>query len=205
LSLKQEKRRLVIGLTGGLASGKSTVLQELARRGIQTVSADRLAHECLKKGHPTYRRIVEHFGPGILNLSGQINRETLGAIVFAHPAERKRLERWIHPYVKMALKQWIAQHEGLLVLDIPLLFEAHMQSLVDMIVVVSSSQVLQRRRMVRRDGLTPREATRRIHAQMPLARKRAQADYVVRNDGSLQRLRRHAARLASMLRQRWQN
>ncbi|MFA5975687.1 MAG: dephospho-CoA kinase, partial [Elusimicrobiota bacterium] len=106
------KKRLILGITGGIASGKSSVMALLSKRGIPVICSDDLAHRCIRKGHPAYKKIVRRFGRSILGSDGEINRRTLGKQVFAHPHLRKQLEQIVHPYVIRALKRFAKQHTG---------------------------------------------------------------------------------------------
>jgi len=188
-------KRIIIGITGGIATGKTAVLQEMARHKIPTVSSDDLAHACLKRGHPCYARILRHFGLSIRGPGAQINRKRLGRIVFANPKERKWLENQIHPWVVRQLKAFIRKHRGLTVLDIPLLYEAHLEDLVDVCVVVWCPQRIQIARLRQRDGLSRPAALQRIRAQLPLTVKRKRADYVISNNQGITKLRRRVIRL----------
>jgi len=188
-------KRLILGITGGIASGKSTVMRALARAGIPTVSSDVLAHQAIFKATSVHRRILRRYGRGILRSSGQISRRTLGHIVFRDPAERRWLERQVHPVVIRTLKQFIRAHHGIVALDIPLLFEARLQNLVDKVIVVYSSRELQIKRLRRRDGLSRQNALQRIAAQIPLGAKRRHADIVLDNRGTPPALRSQIRRL----------
>jgi dephospho-CoA kinase len=192
---KVKAQKLVLGITGGIASGKTKVMRFLARVGIPTVSSDDLAHQAIRQGTPVYRRVLKRFGRGILRSSGQICRTDLGNIVFRHPPERRWLERQIHPVVIKKLKQFIRAHHGVMALDIPLLFEARLQKLVDKTIVVYCSQAQQVDRLRRRNGLSRQEALRRIAAQMPLSAKRGRASFVILNTGSVAHLEAQIARL----------
>lgn len=193
------QRRLVVGMTGGIASGKTEVLKELARHGIPVISSDVLAHQCLQRGQPIYGRLIRHFGLAILNRQKGIDRETLGQIVFAHASERRFLERIVHPYVIRHLKQFIRRHHGILVLDIPLLFEVKLEHLVDFIVVVYCTRKQQIKRLIERNRYSRKEALRRINTQMPLNQKRRRADFILTNTNTLTDLRRDTARLIDHL------
>jgi dephospho-CoA kinase len=183
--------RLVIGLTGGIATGKSSALAEFKRRGAAVVSSDDLAHRCLTPGHPVARRVSRHFGT--------LDRKKIGKVVFNNPRERRWLERQIHPEVIRQLKTFIRKHRGLVVLDIPLLFEARLERLVDRILVITSRESQQLERMRRRDGLERTVALRRIRAQLPLAKKLARADDWIPNTGTRAALRRAVADLVKRL------
>jgi dephospho-CoA kinase len=167
----------------------------LAGRGIPTISADDLAHACIKRGRPAYRTILRHFGQDILGSNGQIDRSQLGKIVFADPRKRKALEKIIHPCVAKGLKQFIRSHHGMVALDIPLLFEAHYESWLDKIVVIYCSQAEQIRRLQLRNHFFRAEALRRIRAQMPLRQKRRKADIVLMNTRNRAFLLRQARRI----------
>jgi len=192
--------RLVLGITGGVASGKTTVMRLLTQAGIPTVSSDDLSHQVIRKGTPVYRKVLKRFGQGIVRSNGQISRGDLGHIVFRDPSERRWLERQIHPVVVRKLKHFIRSHHGTMALDIPLLFEARLQKLVDKIIVVYSSRAQQMERLRRRNGLSRQEALARIASQMSLSSKRRRTKFVLENTGSLARLRRQLAGCLCMIR-----
>jgi dephospho-CoA kinase len=189
------KKKLVLGITGGIASGKTTVMTMLAKAGIPTINSDDLAHACIKRGTPAYRAILQHFGEEIVDPNQEINRGRLGKIVFANSAERRQLEKIVHPCVATKLKHFIQSHAGTIALDIPLLFEAKYESWVDKIIVVYCSKAEQLRRLQARNGLSRGEALRRIAAQIPLSVKRSRADIVIDNTRTLAYLRRQIDRL----------
>lgn len=180
--------RRVIGITGGIATGKSTVLAMLRRRGIPVISADQLAREALRPGTRAYRRVLARYGRSVRGSRGSLSRKALAQIVFADPAERRWLERRIHPVVIRELRRFVQRHSGTLALDIPLLFEARLERLVDEIWVVFARRSQQLRRLEHR-GLGRCEALLRLGAQMPLSRKCRLADAVIRNTGTLQQTR----------------
>lgn len=184
------KRRLVVGLTGGIASGKSTVLDWLAKRRIPTQSADLVVRECMRPGTSVYRAILRRFGRNLCRPDGALERAKLGSIVFKDAKARRALERIVHPCVIKAQKAFIRSHRGLVVLDIPLLFEAKLESLVDHVVVVYAHRHQQMARMKARNGFTTAEARRRLAAQWPLKRKAARAHQVLKNTGTKAELRK---------------
>lgn len=196
---KSRVKRFILGVTGGIASGKSVVLSLLARKRIPVVSSDALAHQCIRKGQPPYRAIVRAFGRSILDRKGEIDRRILGKLAFSSPVSRKRLERLVHPCVIRALRRFAKRRRGLIAMDIPLLFEVGLESLVDFKVVVSSTRNQQLRRMVARDKLSRFEALGRLKAQWPLRRKRALADYVISNTRDKRYLRRQVEQLLDKL------
>jgi dephospho-CoA kinase len=186
--------KIILGITGGIASGKTTVMTLLAKAGIPTISSDDLAHDCIRRGKPAYRAILARFGREILGSDSQIDRKKLGAIVFPDPVRRRRLEKIVHPCVAKGLRQFIKRHHGVIALDIPLLFEAGYEKWFDKIIVVYASKADQIRRLGRRNGLSRQEALQRISAQMPLAAKRRRADKIIYNTGTLKHLRRQLLR-----------
>ncbi|AGY57173.1 dephospho-CoA kinase [Gloeobacter kilaueensis] len=177
----------VIGLTGGIATGKSTVAALLARRGVRIVDADILAREAVAPGSPLLDQIVARYGQGIRTTAGALDRAALAQIVFADAQERRWVEALIHPYVREHLERAIQQTAAgdVLCLVVPLLFEARMGDLAGEIWVVSSSPRLQRERLKSRDGLKDDQIEARIAAQMPLEQKERLATVVLKNNGDL--------------------
>lgn len=188
-------RQTIAGLTGGIASGKSTVAAMLAEAGARIVDADRIAHQVVLKGQPAWRDIVEHFGKGILNRDGQIDREALGSIVFNDTEAKKALNGIVHPRVFETMAQEIqflaeAHPDDLVIMDVPLLIESGLHESLPIVILVYVPEMLQKDRLMRRDGLSAADAAARIHAQMPIDAKRAHAHYIVDNTGDLDATRR---------------
>ncbi|XP_022770947.1 dephospho-CoA kinase-like [Durio zibethinus] len=182
----------IVGLTGGIASGKSTVSSMFKYNHIPVVDADVIARDVLKKGTGGYKKVVAAFGPDILQDDGQVDRLKLGRIVFPDASKRQLLNRLLAPYITSGifleiLKLWIEGHK-IIVLDIPLLFEAKMDKWTKPIVVVWVDPETQLQRLIERDNSTEEDARNRINAQMSLDLKRSQADMVLDNTGSLQDL-----------------
>jgi dephospho-CoA kinase len=178
----------IIGLTGGIATGKTTVSNYLAQR-VQVIDADVLAREAVRADSKILLALVKRYGSQLLDGSGTLNRAKLAEIIFQDGSEKRWVESMIHPYVRQRLASSKAQGTAsTLVMVIPLLFEAHMTDLVSEIWVVSCSPDLQLARLIRRNGLTATEAQARIDSQMPLAQKCAQADVVLNNQGDLESL-----------------
>lgn len=180
---------LLVGLTGGIASGKSTVSRQLADLGCRLIDADVLAREVVAPGEPAWQAIVEEFGQAVVLPDGQLDRKRLGALVFADPARRKTLEAITHPEIvarrQTILDAWTAEgFDGLVVQDIPLLFEIGAAAHVDRVVLVYAERQAQLGRIMRRDGFDRAEAERRLASQMPLAEKVRHAHYVVDNSGA---------------------
>jgi len=180
---------LKIGLTGGIASGKSTVSRMLKKRGLPIVDADVCAREVVEPGESAYRQIVETFGREVLLEDGTLNRKRLGEMVFADEEKRKQLNAIVHPEVRKRMLEKVAAceaaQEKAVVLDIPLLIESRLTSWVDKVIVVYVPQEVELKRLMARDHLSEAEALLRIRAQMPLEEKKAYADVVIDNSGSL--------------------
>jgi dephospho-CoA kinase len=179
----------LVGLTGGIASGKSVVSRQLVALGCRLVDADVLAREVVAPGEPAWRAIVEEFGREVVGPDEQLDRKRLGAIVFADPTRRKALEAITHPAIlsrrQAILDTWAtAGFDGLVVLDIPLLVEVGAATHVDRVVVVYAEREVQLARLMSRDRFERAEAERRVGSQMPLAEKVRYAHYVVDNSGT---------------------
>lgn len=188
------RRGLKVGLTGGIASGKSEALKGFARAGAETVSLDSIAHELSKPGRSVYRAIVRSFGRGVLDSRGRIDRERLGADVFRNPRLRKKLERISHPPILREMRRILQRsRRAVVVVDAPLLFEKRLQAEFDLTVVVTAKRSRRIRRAARRDGLAKAQIMRRVGAQLSDARKLRLADVELSNDGSLKALRRAVA------------
>ena len=176
--------KITIGLTGGIASGKSSILKEFRRRGAHVIDCDKIAREVVRPGTPGLAIIRKRFGPQILKKDGSLDRSALARAVFSDPAKRKALEAVIHPRVKReVLKRVKKIRRGVIVVDVPLLFEAKWQDDFDKTLAVWAPERTQVSRLMRRNGFSKGEARKRIRAQMPLAQKRRRADYVIDNSG----------------------
>jgi len=180
----KKPKRFVVGLTGGIGTGKSTALAEFARLGAATVSLDQIARAQAQPGREGWAAIKKAFGADVLDEKGAIDRRRLGARVFRSPAERRKLERATHPAIRREMKRLISLLDGVVVVDVPLLFEGGLQKEFDATVLVACAPARQLARVTRRDKLSPADARRRIAAQLPLARKRALADFTLDNDAS---------------------
>lgn len=195
---------LVVGLTGGIASGKSTVSAMLEAEGIPVIDADRLAREALEPGTPAYQEVVAAFGPEVVGPGGRLDRARLGAVVFADADARARLEAIVHPRVFEAERAWLAQVArerpgSVAVVDAALLLESGNHRWMDGVILVAAPREAQIERLVGRRGLTPAEAEARVAAQWPLERKRAVADHEIDNGGSLEATRAQVGALARRL------
>lgn len=182
---------LKVALTGGIATGKSYCLARFAGRGIPVQDADWLARDVVSPGSPALDLIARRFGPDMLTSSGELDRSTLGALVFTNADARHDLEAIVHPEVYRRIKVWAAALEAsgaepIAMADIPLLFETGHEDEFDRIVVVACRVETQRRRLRERNGLNEEEAGRRLEAQWPIAEKIARASYVVTTDGTFE-------------------
>ena len=181
------RRFLLVGLTGGLATGKSTVSDTLRALGCVVLDADVLAREVVQPGEPALAAIVREFGPDVLQPDGTLDRKRLGAVVFVDPARRKRLEAITHPAIRDRYRARLAElerqgFEGIVVWDAPVMIESGGYRDVDRLIVVIADEATQRARALARDG-DRADAERKIASQMPLADKARLADHVIDNSG----------------------
>lgn len=177
-----------IGLTGGIATGKSSVSAYLASKGALLIDADVIAREVMMPGHPVLAAAVERFGQAILNEDGTLDRKKLGSIVFQQPEERKALEAITHPAIRREMRERAAayalQHpDKLVVSDIPLLYESGLEDGFEEVMVVYVPRTVQRDRLMSRDGMTTAQAEARMDVQMDIERKKQLADIVIDNSG----------------------
>lgn len=190
---------LHLGLTGNIASGKSAVADILARLGATVIDADQLAREAVQPGTPALAGIVARWGPDILRRDGTLDRARLRAIVFSDRAEREALNAIVHPEIGRlrALRLADARSRGARVVlsVIPLLFETGLEREVDRVILVDAPDEIRRRRLVERRGLSTAEAERMMAAQMPATLKRARADFIIDNTGTLEDLETTVMRL----------
>jgi dephospho-CoA kinase len=181
---------MIIGLTGSIASGKSTVSNMLKEKGYPIVDADKIARQVVEPGTPVIKEIAEHFGDEVLNVDGSLNREKLGERIFKSEEERKKLNSIIHPAIRNEMirqkEQWISKGAGTVILDIPLLFESKLQSFVEKIIVVSVTPEIQKQRLIARNELNEQEAADRINSQLLMVEKEAGADAVIDNNGTIE-------------------
>jgi dephospho-CoA kinase len=183
----------VLGLTGGIGSGKSMVASMFAQLGADVIDADQLARDVVEPGQPALLEIATAFGRDVLLPDGRLDRGKLGRIIFADPVARGKLNAITHPRIRERIDAEIAargSRPGVLVVDIPLLYENDRTRTVETVIVVWVDSKTQLRRLNERNGLTEEEARQRIAAQMPLDEKRARADVVIDNSGSRENTRR---------------
>lgn len=191
----------IIGLTGGIASGKSTVSNMLKAKGFTIVDADIAARKVVEPGEPAYEQIIEAFGEGILLEDLTIDRKKLGALIFADEALRMKLNSIVHP----AVRAWMTREkdraiengEKTVFLDIPLLFESRLTYMIERTILVYVDEETQLKRLMARNGLSEKEAQMRIRAQMPLSEKKALADAVIDNNGSPEETKQQLEKIVS--------
>lgn len=193
----------IIGLTGGIASGKSTVSEMIRQMGIPVICADRLAHKVMEPGKPASKEIAAFFGPKVLFPDETIHRALLASIVFSSPLKRKKLNSIVHPHVisemKREIKKLKKKKKEIVVLDIPLLFEERLQKLCDDIVVVYAPERVMAERLKKREGLSVQEIKKRFDSQMSIESKRKKADWVIDNSQSVLKTRKQVKKVLGLL------
>jgi dephospho-CoA kinase len=194
----------LVGLTGGIASGKSTLAEAFRALGAPVIDADRLSREAVRAGSPALAAIVREFGPGVLGPDAELDRKGMAARVFSDPLARARLEAIVHPAVRAAVAaetaRLAAEGHDLAFYDVPLLYERGLDQEVDCVVVVHAPPAVQVARLRARDGLGQAEAEARLDAQLPIDEKARRADVVVSNEGDIASLRARAGPLLQALR-----
>lgn len=195
-----------VGLTGSIASGKSTVARRLKARGIPVIDLDKVGHEVLRKRHEAYEPVLAAFGDGILGEDGEIDRKKLGAIIFADPAARERLNRIVHPRIRDEETRRVAgmaeAGATAVVTEAALLVETGQRPRFDLFVVVGCTPEIQVARLVKRDHCSVEDAQRRIESQLSFEQKRAQADWVIDTSCLKDHTLAEADRLAEEIRAR---
>lgn len=188
-----KKVTVVIGITGGIASGKSTVVSILKDMNFPIIDADVIAREVVMVGEEAYEKIVEHFGPSILHEDQTINRGKLGEIVFNNEKERLALNAIVHPAVRKRMneqkKHYLEAREKAIFLDIPLLFESKLTYIVEKILLVYVDEKTQIKRLMARDNFSKEQAMSRISSQMSLKDKKQLSDAVINNNGTKEETR----------------
>jgi len=187
------KKTVVLGITGGFGTGKTTVASMFAKLGALVLDADKMAHGVIMPGRPGYRKVISLFGADILSRNKRIDRKLLGKIVFSDPGKLKALNSVIHPEVISMMKD-VIEGEGsrgrVIVLDVPLLVESGLADRVDRVIVVSAKRKKQIARCLKKWKLSKADIAKRIRSQMPLSVKRRSADFIIDNNGSLQKTRK---------------
>ena len=183
------KKQLVVGLTGGIASGKTAVSRCFDQLGVPVIDADVVAREVVEPGGPALDAIVEKFGREVLDETGRLDRRMLRELVFADPELRRELEQLLHPEIRRRMKQKIAElHQDYVVLVIPLLLEVEQTNLVDRVLVVDAPERAQIARAMERDGSSEKEIRDIMSAQLPREQRLARADDIIENRGTLRDL-----------------
>ncbi|MGB7574227.1 MAG: dephospho-CoA kinase [Thermodesulfobacteriota bacterium] len=188
---------LIVGLTGGVASGKTAVSRVLREEGAYIIDADQIARELVQPHKPAWNELVRAFGKEILQEDGSIHRRKLADRVFTDPEQRKVLNQILHPRIKEEMDRRTKEigqkdPEAIVVIDAPLLVELGVYRKVDQLIVITSTQMQQMERLKERDGRSPEEALRLFSSQMPVEEKVKLADFVIRNEGSLEETKKRA-------------
>ena len=196
---------LIVGLTGGVASGKTAISQVLKGEGAYIIDADQIARELVQPNRPAWNELIRAFGKEILQEDGSIHRKKLADKVFADPKKRKLLNQILHPRIKEEMDRRtkeIGQNdpEAIVVIDAPLIVELGDQRDMDKLIVVASTQTQQIERLKERDGISPEEALRILSSQMPVEEKVKLADYVIRNEGSIEEAKKRGKEVFKELR-----
>ncbi|ERJ11500.1 dephospho-CoA kinase [Haloplasma contractile] len=194
---------IVIGLTGGIATGKSTVAKMFDEEDIPVIDTDKIARDVVDKGKPAYEKIVHHFSDDILLCTGHINRKKLGKIVFKDREERETLNDIVHPEVRRVVEKQIRRNtlldEDIIVVDVPLLFESGFDELVDYTLVVFTDTTTQLERLMSRDSIKKEDAEKRINSQMSIKEKIVMADYKIDNSMSILETKRQFKQIHNKL------
>jgi dephospho-CoA kinase len=197
------REKIVLGLTGGFGTGKTTVAGLLRAAGAKVIDADKIARRLLDSCPAVSKKIIREFGSQIVKKGHTIDRAKLAEIVFNDTAARGTLNAIVHPEVVREIKKEITQSpKRCIVVDLPLLFEAKLEYLVDKIIVVKASNAQQLERLLERTTLSKTEIIKRIHAQMPLSYKVRKADFVIDNSGTIEKTKEQVGQLRRML---WKN
>jgi dephospho-CoA kinase len=195
---------LVVGLTGGIASGKSTVSLMFREAGIPVICADELAHEVVKPGSAALDKIRQRFGDEFIDSEGNLNRAAMARLVFKDKNKRKNLESIIHPRVAeeqgKLIRQFAAQGHNIVVVDVPLLYESGLEESFDMILLAYVPPEAQIQRLIARDQVTDKEARSRLDAQLPIDKKRKLAGRIIDNTGSVEHTREQVLGIIKELR-----
>jgi dephospho-CoA kinase len=189
---------LSVGLTGGIASGKSSAAQLFVQKGASLIDADLVARDVVLPGEEGFQPVLDAFGSDFITPLGELDRVKLGAVVFADPAKRKLIDEILHPFIINRICSRIRHlndrgYTGIVIADIPLLFECGLQDRFDKTVLVYANPELQQQRLMHRNSISPESARQRLCSQMAIDDKRQHADYVIENTGSLDALEAQVA------------
>ncbi len=203
--MKKQRRqyKIVLGITGGYGTGKTTVARIFRSFGAKVIDADKIAHSLIKPGTTVYHKIIAIFGSRILKKDRSVDRAKLSEIVFNNHRLLERLNKIVHPAVIRVIKGQLSRaFQKAVVLDVPLFFEAGLGYLVDKIIVVKLNRQEQLKRLLKKTSLTRQALLKRINAQMPLSDKARVADFVIDNSGTIEKTRKQVEKLRRML---WKN
>jgi len=180
----------VVGLTGSIATGKSTVVEWFKTKHVPVIDADQIAREIVEPGKPILMRLKETFGEAIIQTDGSLDRALLGQMIFNDDTLRQKLDDLMHPAIVKEMvarrDKYLNQNEPLIILDVPLLFEGGLTDLVDRVIVVYTTESVQLERLMNRNKLSKQEATQRIKTQWSIEKKKALATDVIDNNGSIE-------------------
>jgi dephospho-CoA kinase len=192
---------MIIGLTGGIATGKSESAKHFKKLGAYIIDADEISHDLTAKGMPALGELSKYFGKGILRKDGALNRKKLAEIIFSDPESKLRVEKILHAYIISCINEVAAKKykKYNIIIDAPLLFEVGLDRICDKIVVIWAPYDVQAERLARRDCLNEEQVKKRIESQMPIEKKAKLADYVVDNTGSKSALGKKIKKLYSLL------
>ncbi len=195
---------IVVGLTGGIASGKSTVARMFAEEGAYIIDLDELSRLVVEPHKPAWRDIVSYFGDEILTEERTLDRDRLGSVVFADPAKRRKLEGIVHPRILEAYGKKLHRileknRQAVVIADVPLLMEVEMEGSFEKVIVVYIPAESQMKRIVQRDGLSEKGARDRLKAQMPIDEKARRGDFIIDNSGTLEETRRQVKEIYEKL------
>ena len=191
---------LKVGLTGGIASGKSTVCRVFGQLGAKVLDVDEVAREVVLPGRPAWKKLRQNFGSEYFHSDGSLNRRKLRRLIFADPKQRNRLNTIVHPELMEEINRRLEEFEAsvqdaVVLVDVPLLLEVGMVHRFDKIIVVYAHESAQIKRLMQRDGITKEEAGEALRVQMPLSKKVEAADYVIDNSGILEETRRQVKKV----------
>lgn len=193
----------VLGLTGGIATGKSTADAFFIKHKIPVIDSDQIAHHIYDQGKPAYRALISEYGNNILDNKKEINRKKLGEIVFSDEEKLQELDSLTHPLICQEINDAINSYEDekvpIVVLDAPVLYEAHNENVCDAVLVISLPEEIQVKRLMARNNYSKEEALERIRAQMPLQEKVHKANYVIENTGTIKELEEQLDKLLNRI------
>jgi dephospho-CoA kinase len=190
-----KKRRIVIGVTGSLGSGKTTVSRLFGALGAKVINADKIVNVIYRDKPSIVRKIAQIFGKEVLTKAGKLNRRVLSKKAFSHKSYLKKLNRIIHPLVINKIKQEINKSHGVIIVDVPLLIESNLHRSVDYIVLLNTNLKLQIQRVLEKSQISELEMRRRIAAQLPFKDKKRFADFIINNNSSIENLKKQVKQI----------